>query len=153
MIKTVNAGSRGKKQKMPPPPGNQSLISNLFFLATNPTSQLNVGHIPVFEKNDDEDIVLHKRNKRVIVEDEDEVPDEVTIMATIQVNALVAKRYKYSDTFFYQLVESFYKKEANKFARMPKSIIITANKLLRIEMPNITKKTSYKYNHKLCNAI
>ena len=60
MIKKVNAGGSKKRLKLPPPPPNQSLISNFFFLANNPNSQLNVGNISGFEKNDEEGIVLHK---------------------------------------------------------------------------------------------
>ena len=59
MIKTVNKVGSQKNQKLPP---NQLLISNFFFLATNPNSQLNVGHNSVLEKNDDEDIVINETN-------------------------------------------------------------------------------------------
>ena len=65
MIKKVNAGGSRKRQKLPP---NQRLISNYFFSATNY-----------------EEIVLHKRNKRLIVEDEEDVPHEVNLMEEVEI--------------------------------------------------------------------
>ena len=73
MIKKVNARGSKKRQRFSPASANQSLMTNFYFVGPNPNSQLNVGNISVFEENDDEDVVKHKRNKRVILEDEDEV--------------------------------------------------------------------------------
>ena len=53
-------------------------------------SQLNVGHVSVFEENDDEFIIRHRPNKRRIVEDEVEVIAEG--QATGEVKANVAKQ-------------------------------------------------------------
>ena len=79
MNKKVNTGGSRKRQKLPPPPPNQTMITYYFVLA-NPNSLLNVGHIPEFEANDEDDIVTHRKNKRVIVEDEEDVPNEVKLL-------------------------------------------------------------------------
>ena len=143
MKKIVNAGGSKKKQKSPPPPPNQSLISKFFFSATNPNSQLNVEHVSTFEENDDEVIVLHRRDKRRIVEDEEDVPDEVKLLAEnlapIEVTANVGKRYKYAHTSFYKVIKSFYSKPANKFVPIPRKISRNSHELLNIEYPNLKK--------------
>ena len=95
------------------------------------------------ENNDDEDIVVHKRNKRVIVEDEDEVPNEVNLMeenvATVEVKVTVTKRYKYADTSFYKLIEAFYQKSSNKSVCISKDIKRNAFALLIKEYPDLTR--------------
>ena len=90
MNENGNAGGSKKKKKLLSldqtiPPPNPSLISNFFFLATNTNSQLNVGHVSIFEENDDEGIILHRRNKRVNVEDEEEALGEVKGIGEVKV--------------------------------------------------------------------
>jgi uncharacterized protein YlzI (FlbEa/FlbD family) len=80
MKRKLQAVVSKKRLKFSHVPTNQSLITNHFVLST-PNSLLNVGHIPDFEANDEDNIVIHRANKRVIVEDEEEVLDEVTSMA------------------------------------------------------------------------
>ena len=132
MKKNVNAGGSTKKRKFSPPQPNQTLITNFFGSPTN-------SHIPDFEEaNDEDDIVIHRQNKRVIVEDEEEVLDEVTSMAE-DVIVCQPKKYKYANTTFYNLLASFYENAANKLARVPKAILKQANEIVCLEIPNITK--------------
>ena len=79
MNKKVNTGGSRKRQKLPPPPHDQSLISNFFFIVNNPNSQRSVANISVCENTDDDEIVLHKRNEHLIVEEE-YIPNEVNLM-------------------------------------------------------------------------
>ena len=132
MKKNVNAGGSTKKRKFSPPQPNQTLITNFFGSSTNP-------HIPDFEANDEDDIVRHRRNKRVIVEDEEEVLDEVTSMAE-DVIVCQPKKYKYADSKFYNLLASFYQNSANKLVKVPSAIVKQANELVCLELPNVTKK-------------
>ena len=117
---------------MPPPEPNQTLISNFFLKSTIPNSNLNVEHVLTFEENEDEVIVRNRQKKRCIEDDKENVPDEVTIMAH-------AKKIKYEDTSFYQLINSFLQKSSNTFVPIPKVIIIKAKELLSNALPNVTK--------------
>ena len=119
-------------------PTNQSLITNHFVLAT-PNSLLNVGHITDFEANNDEDIVLHKRNKRVIVEDEEDADSTLSRQDNVQARGPKSK-YKYADSTFYNLLASFYQNSANKLVTVPSAIVKQANELVCLELPNATKK-------------
>ena len=131
MKKNVNAGGSTKKRKFSPPQPNQTLITNFFGSSTNP-------HIPDFEANDEDDIVRHRRNKRVIVEDEEEVLEEVSSMAE-DVIVRQPRKNKYANTTFYNLLASFYENAPNKLVSVPKAISKQANELVCLEIPNVTK--------------
>ena len=106
MKRKLQAVVSKKRLKFSHVPTNQSLITNHFVLAT-PNSLLNVGHITDFEANNDEDIVLHKRNKRVIVEDEEDADSTLSCQDNLLARGPKSK-YKYADSTFYKLIASFY---------------------------------------------
>ena len=157
MKRKLQAVVSKKRLKFSHVPTNQSLITNHFVLAT-PNSLLNVGHIPDFEANDEDNIVIHRANKRVIVEDEEEVLDEVLSMdedvieeevldevTSMAEDVIVCqpKKYKYADSTFYNLLASFYQNSANKLVTVPSAIVKQANELVCLELPNVTKKQAY----------
>jgi len=141
MKRKLQAVVSKKRLKFSHVPKNQSLITNHFVLAT-PNSLLNVGHITDFEANNDEDIVLHKRNKRVIVEDEEDADSTLSRQDNVQARGPKSK-YKYADRTFFNLIASFYQNSADKLARVPKAIRKQANELVCLEIPNITKAQAY----------
>ncbi len=74
MEKNVNTGGSSKKRKLYPLQPNQTLLTKFFGSSTNP-------QIPDYEANDEDEVVRHRRNKLLIVEDEEEVLVELSSMA------------------------------------------------------------------------
>ena len=163
MKKKVNHNGSRKKHKLPSLLPDQPLISHFF------SKTPNLDHVSTIEENEDEVIVMHRQSKHRVVDDEEDddddevelmavdkfvddedvkvrirenkraikdnkvyVSDEVTIMAQ-------AKKYKYEDTAFYQLIDSFLQESVNTSVRLPKVIHNRAIELINIELPNYTK--------------
>jgi hypothetical protein len=99
----------------------------------------------------DEDVKVRNRQKKRSIEDDiDEVSDEVTITAK-------AKKYKYQDTAFFQLIDSFFKESVDTSVRLPKVIRNRAIELIHIAMPMHTKSQAenllYKCTDKCRGSI
>ena len=143
----------------------------------------NLDHVSTIEDNEDEVIVMHRQSKHRVVDDEEDDDDEVALMAAdkfvddedvkvrnrenkrcleddkVDVSDEVtimaqAKKYKYEDTAFYQLIQlinSFLQESTNTSVLIPKVIHNRAIELINIELPNYTKLQASNLMYK-CTA-
>ena len=132
MKKKINLNCSRKKLKMTFLLPNQTVISQFFSMKPK------LDHVSTVEDNEDEVIVTHRQRKHRVVVDEEDDDEEVKLMAAdnldddeVVVSDQVeimdqAKKYKYKDTAFYQLINSFLQKSSNTSVRLPKNIHMQA---------------------------